>query len=33
MTKLDELTELNYLEKHNRKNRLEDKFKKTKILW
>ena len=27
MTKLDELIELNYLEKLNRKNRLEDKFK------
>ena len=27
MTKLDELTELNYLEKLNRKNRLEDKLK------
>ena len=28
MTKLDELIELNYLEKQTRKNRLEDKFKK-----
>ena len=28
MTKLDELIELNYLEKLNRKNRLEDKLKK-----
>ena len=28
MTKLDELIELNYLEKQNRKNRLEDKLKK-----
>ena len=27
MTKLDELIELNYLEKQNRKNRLEDKLK------
>ena len=27
MTKLDELIELNYLEKLNRKNRLEDKLK------
>ena len=27
MIKLDELIELNYLEKQNRKNRLEDKFK------
>ena len=27
MTKLDELIELNYLEKENRKNRLEDKLK------
>ena len=27
MTKLDELKELNYLEKLNRKNRLEDKLK------
>ena len=27
MTKLDELLELNYLEKQNRKNRLEDKLK------
>ena len=33
MTKLDELIELNYLEKQNRKNRLEDKLKKTRILW
>ena len=31
MTKLDELIELNYLEKQNRRNRLEDKFKKTRI--
>ena len=30
MTKLDEIIELNYLEKQNRKNRLEDKFKKNK---
>ena len=28
MTKLDELIELNYLEKQNRRNRLEDKLKK-----
>ena len=28
MTKLDELIELNYLEKQNRKNRLEDKLKR-----
>ena len=28
MTKLDDLIELNYLEKQNRKNRLEDKIKK-----
>ena len=27
MTTLDELIELNYLEKQNRKNRLEDKLK------
>ena len=27
MTKLDELIELNYLEKQNKKNRLEDKLK------
>ena len=27
MTKLDELIELNYLEKQNRKNRLDDKLK------
>ena len=27
MTELDELMELNYLEKQNRKNRLEDKLK------
>ena len=33
MIKLDELIELNYLEKQNRKNRLEDKIKKTRILW
>ena len=33
MTKLYKLIELNYLEKQNRKNRLEDKFKKkTRIL-
>ena len=30
MTKLDEPIELNYLEKQNIKNRLEDKFKKNK---
>ena len=30
MTKLDELIELNYLEKQNRKNRLEDKLKQQK---
>ena len=30
MTKLDEFIELNYLEKQNRKNRLEDKLKKNK---
>ena len=33
MTKLETLIELNYLEKQNRKNRLEDKLKTTRVLW